>query len=180
MHEMRTIVTDVRGVSVSLSISLSVMNARNDPAETRLQCAGSFRAACAKLLWPPVVTGDGHTSLSSSNAEQKSSDGTSQTTVRKVQMPSKKPTDIAAKPGFFAGNGGHSDPGRLVSGGARFQQPDTAGPSDRAGPSDGGQPLPVRRGFGGRLFPDKQSDTQLDDGKEEPPTSGPSRRGVIS
>jgi len=33
MHVMRTIVTDVRGVC--LSVSLSVMNAPNDPTETR-------------------------------------------------------------------------------------------------------------------------------------------------
>jgi len=42
MHKMQTIVTDVRGVC------LSVCHA------TRAVCAGSFVAAFAKLLWPLV------------------------------------------------------------------------------------------------------------------------------
>jgi len=47
MHEMQTIVTDVRGVYLSVcpSVSLSV---------TRLTVRGSFSAAFAKSLWPLV------------------------------------------------------------------------------------------------------------------------------
>jgi len=54
MHEMLTIVTDVRGVCPS--VSLSVMNPPNYPAqhgrlETHLHCVGSFSAAFDKPLW---------------------------------------------------------------------------------------------------------------------------------
>jgi len=60
MHEMLPIVTDVR-LSVRQSVSLSVTNAPNDPAqqsglETRLCCTVSFGAAFAKPLWPLVFS----------------------------------------------------------------------------------------------------------------------------
>jgi len=45
MHEMQTVVTDVRGVCLSVT-------RLNSAAHT--VCAGSFGAAFAKLLWPLV------------------------------------------------------------------------------------------------------------------------------
>jgi len=62
LDEMQPIVTDVRGVcpSISQSVCLSITNAPNyltqrSRLETWLQGAGSFGAAFAKLLWPPVL-----------------------------------------------------------------------------------------------------------------------------
>jgi len=48
MHEMQTIVTDVRGVCLSVCLS-------RGSSRRRVQCVrGSFGAAFAKLLWPLV------------------------------------------------------------------------------------------------------------------------------
>jgi len=61
MHEMLTILTDVGGVCVCLSVSLSVclsrgLNRRRRRVQCtpRAVCAGSFGAAFVKLLWPLV------------------------------------------------------------------------------------------------------------------------------
>jgi len=51
MHEMLTIVTDVRGVCLSVCLSRG-LNRR----KPRAVCAGSFCAAFAKCLWPFVLS----------------------------------------------------------------------------------------------------------------------------
>jgi len=66
MHEMQTILTDVHGVC--LSVSLSVTSALNDPGLASLSvatravyvvCTGLFDAAFTKCLWPLVAVFDG-------------------------------------------------------------------------------------------------------------------------
>jgi len=49
MHEMQTIVTDVRGVCPYVSLSVTRLNS----AESAV-CEGSFCTAFAKSLWPLV------------------------------------------------------------------------------------------------------------------------------
>jgi len=49
MHEMQTIVTDVRGVCLSVCLYVTRLN-----SVARAVCVGSFDAAFAKLLWPLV------------------------------------------------------------------------------------------------------------------------------
>jgi len=59
MHEMLTIVTDVRGVCLSVcpSVRQSVCQfvTRLNSAAMRAVCEGSFGAAFAELLWPFVA-----------------------------------------------------------------------------------------------------------------------------
>jgi len=56
MHEMLTILTDVRAVSVSLPVCLSrgLNRQRRVQCTPRAVCAGSFGAAFARCLWPLV------------------------------------------------------------------------------------------------------------------------------
>jgi len=53
MHEMQTIVNDVRGVCLSVRLSVSLFVTPLNSA-ARAVCAGSFGAAFAKSLWPLV------------------------------------------------------------------------------------------------------------------------------
>jgi len=54
MHEMLTIVTDVRGVRQSVCLSPSLNRQRLMQSRLRAMCGGSFSAAFAKCLWPLV------------------------------------------------------------------------------------------------------------------------------
>jgi len=52
MHEMLTILTDVHGVCLSVSLSVTWLQSAAAPCA---MCAGSFGAAFAKCLWPLVL-----------------------------------------------------------------------------------------------------------------------------
>jgi len=54
MHEMLTIVTDVRGVCLSDCLSRGLNRRRRVQCTPRAVCTGSFSAAFAKCLWPLV------------------------------------------------------------------------------------------------------------------------------
>jgi len=54
LHEMQTIVTDVRGVCLSACLSRGLNRRRRVQCTPRAVCAGSFGAAFAKCLWPLV------------------------------------------------------------------------------------------------------------------------------
>jgi len=56
MHEMLTIVTDVRGVCLSVCLSSDLNRRRRVQCTPRAVCVGSFGAAFAKHLWPLVAS----------------------------------------------------------------------------------------------------------------------------
>jgi len=55
MREMHTIVTDVRGVCLSICLSCSLNWQWHVQCTQRAMCVGLFSAAFAKCLWPLVI-----------------------------------------------------------------------------------------------------------------------------
>jgi len=55
MRDVLTIVTDVRGVCLSVSLSRSLTRRQCVQCMLHAMCAGSFGEAFAKCLWPLVI-----------------------------------------------------------------------------------------------------------------------------